>query len=74
MMRWPWVNGRGLKQVESGLALIGRPWEFDAREAIRFGQLDLIVVKITNLRSRDFGNGGIMGLVILGAAEKNDEN
>ena len=69
MMRWPWGNGRGLKQVESGLALIGRPWEFDAREAIRFGQPDLIVVKITNLRLRDFGNGGITGLAMLWAAE-----
>ena len=74
MMGWPWVNGRGLKQVESGLAPIGGPWEFDATEAIRFGQPDLIVVKITNLRLRDYGNGGITGLVILGAAEKNNEN
>ena len=69
MMGWPWVNGRGLKQVESGLATIGGPWEFDATEAIRFGQPDLIVVKISNRQLSELGTGGITGPVMLWAAK-----
>ena len=65
----PWINGRGLKQVESGLAPIGRRWEFDATEAIRFGQQHLIVVKITNLQLRDLSTGGITCPVMLWAAK-----
>ena len=64
-----WINGRELKRVESGLAPIGRPWEFDATEAIRFGQSNLIVVKISNRQLSELGTGGITGPAMLWAAK-----
>ena len=64
-----WINGRKLKLVESGLAPIGRPWEFDATEAIRFGQPNLIVVKISNRQLSELGTGGITGPAMLWAAK-----
>ena len=63
-----WINGRELKLLESGLAPIGRPWEFDATSAIRFGQPNQIVVKISNRQLSELGTGGITGPAMLWAA------
>ena len=63
-----WINGRELKLVEGGLAPIGRPWEFEATEAIRFGQPNLIIVKISNRQLSELGTGGITGPAMLWAA------
>ena len=65
-----WINGRELKLVEGGLAPIGRPWEFEATEAIRFGQPNLIIVKISNRQLSELGTGGITGPAMLWAAGK----
>lgn len=56
-----WINGEKLECVEKGAAPIGRAWEFDASKAIRFGQDNIIVVKVSNRAVNELGTGGITG-------------
>lgn len=59
-----WLNGQELPLVTKGGAL-GSPWEFNATNAIRFGQANVIVVDMANEKLNELGTGGIMGPVML---------
>ena len=54
-----WINGKELALMSSGAAPMGRPWEFDADETLKFGQSNTIVVKVTNGRLNELGTGGL---------------
>ncbi|WP_127584243.1 DUF4838 domain-containing protein [Paenibacillus koleovorans] len=58
-----WMNGQALPLVTKGK--LGVPWEFDATDAILFGQTNVIVVDVTNEILDELGTGGIMGPVML---------
>jgi hypothetical protein len=60
-----WVNGEKLKCLAKGAAPIGKPWEFDSTGAIRFGQENIIVVKVSNRAVNELGTGGITGPAML---------
>ena len=60
-----WINGEKLKCLAKGSAPIGKPWIFDSTDAIRFGQENIIVVKISNRAVSELGTGGITGPAML---------
>ena len=60
-----WINGRQLPVLSEGWPPCGRPWEFDATEAIRFGAQNDVVVKVSNRQIDELGTGGITGPVML---------
>ena len=62
-----WINGTELKVLSRGSAPIGRPWEFEATESIRFGQSNVVVVKVSNRHLNELGTGGITGPAMLWA-------
>jgi len=62
-----WINGKELPMLEKGAAPIGRPWEFDATEAVRAGQDNVVVVKITDNVVNELGTYGINGPVMIWA-------
>jgi hypothetical protein len=64
-----WINGRELPVVAEGTAPIGRPWEFDATEALAPGR-NTVVVKVVNLRLNELGTGGITGPAMLWSQEE----
>jgi len=63
----PWINGKELQLIERGAAPIGRPWEFDATEAIEVGKENVIVVKVTDTFTHELGTFGINGPVMIWA-------
>ena len=60
-----WINGEKLKCITKGAAPVGKPWAFDSTGAIRFGQENIIVVKISNRAVNELGTGGITGPAML---------
>ena len=65
-----WINGTPLKLLSRGAAPIGRPWEFDATEAIRYDRSNVIVVKVSNRHLNELGTGGITGPAMLWAQQR----
>jgi len=63
-----WINGQELPLLEKGTAPCGRPWEFDATQAIRTGEDNVIVVKVSNRAINELGTGGITGPAMLWAS------
>jgi len=63
-----WINGSELPLLTSGAAPCGRPWEFEATEAVRVGDRNVIVVKIANRAVNELGTGGITGPAMIWAA------
>lgn len=59
-----WINGEKLSATNKGGAL-GQPWEFDATDAIKFDESNVIVVDINREGLNELGTGGMMGPVIL---------
>jgi len=59
-----WMNGQELPLVKKGSGLTS-PWEFDATNAILFGQSNLIVVDVGNTILDELGTGGITGPAML---------
>ena len=59
-----------MKLVKSGLVPFDRPWEFDAQEAIRFGEPNLIAEKTSDRQSSELGTGGITGPAMLWATKR----
>ncbi len=45
--------------------MLGRPWEFDATAAVRFGGPNEIAVDVANNYLNEIGTGGITGPVML---------
>ncbi len=60
-----WVNG---VEIGTGAGAF-RPFEFDATEAVRFGERNLVVVKVINRGLSELGTGGIMAPVMFYARE-----
>jgi len=56
-----WINGKELPLISKGKAPIGGPWQFDATEAIKPGEPNVIVVKIANHGVDELGTGGLTG-------------
>lgn len=52
---WIWLNNEYIGQHDLGKAGAGTPFQFDATREIRWGQENILVVRISNSR----GNGGI---------------
>ena len=46
---------------------MGRPWEFEATDAVRFGEPNVIVVKVSNREVDELGTGGLTGPAVLWA-------
>ncbi|MEV0792556.1 DUF4838 domain-containing protein [Kribbella sp. NPDC050459] len=65
-----WINGHEAAPTGkfAGLA----PWEFDGRGLIRYGESNVIVVRVDNTSLDEIGTGGIMGPVFLWAGEADD--
>lgn len=63
-----WLNGVPLEVMSRGAAPSGIPWEFDASRAVRFGQPNVIVVKVSNRQIDELGTGGLTGPAMLWAA------
>ena len=66
-----WMNGEKLKCLLHGAAPIGKPWEFDATGATRFGQENILVIKITNREVNELGTGGLTGPAMLWTVPQN---
>jgi hypothetical protein len=62
-----WINGRELPVLVRGAAPSGRPWDFDAADAVRFGAPNVIVVKVSNKNVDELGTGGLTGPAMLWA-------
>ena len=54
-----WINGKELTKLSAGSAPMGRPWEFDADAGIEFGQVNTIVIKVSNYKVNELGTGGL---------------
>jgi len=54
-----WVNGQAVGEGSGTF----RPFELDVTEAIRPGQQNVVVARVTNLRLNELGTGGIMAPV-----------
>ena len=67
-----WINGKKLDVLNEGWPPCGRPWEFDATKAIRPGEQNVIVVKVSNRKVDELGTGGITGPAMLWAGEAAD--
>lgn len=66
-----WVNGQKIPMIAKGASPIGRPWEYDATDAIRFGdQENVIAVLVHTHVLREIGTGGLTGPVMLYAKKK----
>ncbi|TMV50865.1 DUF4838 domain-containing protein [Paenibacillus mesophilus] len=65
-----WMNGQELPLVKKGSGLTS-PWEFDATNAIQFGESNLIVVDVGNMILDELGTGGITGPAMLWEAVSN---
>jgi len=63
-----WINGQPLECLLRGAAPMGRPWEFDATDAVRVGKENVIVIKVVNKRVNELGTGGITGPAMIWAA------
>jgi uncharacterized repeat protein (TIGR02543 family) len=59
-----WLNGQELELLTKGSSS-DSPWEFDATEAIKFGEPNLIVVDVGSENPDGQGAGGIIGPVKL---------
>jgi Domain of unknown function (DUF4838)/Glycosyl hydrolases family 2, sugar binding domain len=59
-----WVNG---KLVGDGPRGAFRPFEFDATEAARSGDVNDVVVRVNNLQLNELGTGGLTGPVMFWA-------
>ncbi|MEI6168914.1 MAG: DUF4838 domain-containing protein [bacterium] len=64
-MATAWINGEKLDCLAKGAAPIGKAWEFDCTGAIRFGQENVIVIKVSNREVNELGTGGITGPAML---------
>ena len=66
-----WINGKPLPVLSQGEAPIGGGWEFDAADAVAFGEPNTVVVKVTNSKHElhEIGTGGITGPAMLWAAK-----
>jgi hypothetical protein len=62
-----WVNGKPLTVITKGWAPNGKPWEFDATEAIMPGKENVIVVKVTDTEVDELGTFGINGPAMIWA-------
>ncbi|MFD0716081.1 DUF4838 domain-containing protein [Paenibacillus sp. GCM10027626] len=58
-----WMNGTELPLLKKGSFAI--PWEFDATQAVKFDQPNVIVVDVGNKVLDELGSGGIVGPVML---------
>ncbi len=56
-----WINGEKLPNVLQGVAPSGRPWEFEATDALRVGEENVVVIKVSNHKLNELGTGGITG-------------
>ncbi|CAH1211079.1 hypothetical protein PAECIP111891_03678 [Paenibacillus allorhizoplanae] len=61
-----WMNGIELNLSANGKGnAMMKPWEFDAKPAIKFGEPNLIVVDVGNDSLDELGTGGITGPAML---------
>jgi len=65
-----WINGKALDVLAKGAAPTGRPWEFEATDAVKFGEPNVIIVKVSNRAINELGTGGITGPAMLWAEAK----
>jgi hypothetical protein len=56
-----WVNGSECEKLATGASPIGRPWEFDLTDAVRFDGENIIAIRVRNDRLRELGTGGLTG-------------
>jgi hypothetical protein len=61
-----WVNGRLIGESRGSF----KPFELDATEAVRAGEPNVVVVKITNDQLNEIGTGGIVAPVMFFAPAK----
>jgi hypothetical protein len=61
------MNGRELPVLAKGAAPTGRPWEFDATDAVAFDKANVVVVKVSNRAVHELGTGGLTGPAMLWA-------
>jgi hypothetical protein len=62
-----WINGRELAVLNEGWPPCGRPWEFEATDAIRPGEENVVVVKVSNRQVDEIGTGGMTGPAMIWA-------
>lgn len=62
-----WLNGEELEMTKKGASPIGRPWQFDATDAVRFDGENVIAIRVRNDRVRELGTGGLTGPVMIWA-------
>ena len=60
-----WINGEPCELITRGAAPLGRPWIFDATDALEPGEDNLIVVKVTDTFVNELGTFGINGPVMI---------
>jgi hypothetical protein len=71
-----WLNGKRLgTSADPGHGLPGmagtfKPFELEATDAVRFGRLNTLAVKITNLKLNEIGTGGIVAPVLFWSPKK----
>ena len=65
-----WINGKELPLMSAGSAPIGRPWEFDASDAIAIGKSNTIVVRVSNRQVNELGTGGLTAPAMIWAEKE----
>ena len=63
-----WINGTEIEMTKKGASPIGRPWEFDATDAIKFDGENVIAIRVNNDRLREIGTGGLTGPAMIYAS------
>ncbi len=62
-----WIDGKELTQLARGAAPIGRPFEFDATDAVKPGTKQTVVVSVADNGVQELGTFGINGPVMIWA-------
>jgi hypothetical protein len=62
-----WIDGKELTQTARGAAPLGRPFEFDATDALEPGREQVVVVSVADNGIQELGTFGINGPVMIWA-------